>query len=156
MLPKRKYIGSYNGMGVAVLTLGQRKAAKMKIVNTLVDYGPTGREVVGLHLEDIWKCKDRLACRDYVFKFDGLDYIKPVHVFRNCREALEYIDSERMKELGKRMDEIRGRIKSNEKEKRFLQGYSADTQKKMEEAIAVRDNRPWNKKKKGKQEADNG
>ena len=156
MLPKRKHIDSYNGMGVAVLTLGQRKAVKLKIVNTLVSYGPTGREVVGLQLHNIWKYKDRLACRDYVFKFNGLEYIKPVHVYRNCREALEYIDSERMKELGKRMDEIRGRIESNKKEKRFLQEYSADTQKKMEEAIAVRDNRPWNRKKKGKQEADNG
>ena len=151
MLPKRKYIRSYIGMGVAVPIYGQSQAVKLKIIGMLVSYDRQGASIEGLRLENIDMYKNMLRVNS-VFMRNGLTYVNPKIVFGSKREAIDFIDEEAKSEAERKMSYYEDELKKLEDREKnvnaaiqMLQAKIQACQEKIDEAIKVKRSRKWNK-----------
>lgn len=143
MLPKRKYIRSYIGMGVAIPIYGQTQAVKLKIIGMLVSYDRQGASIEGLRLENIDMYKNIL--RYGVFERNGLTYVNPKTVFGSKREAIDFIDEEAKSEAERKMSYYEDELKKLEHQANNVKAEIQRYQAKIDEAIKTKRSRKWNK-----------
>lgn len=147
MLPKRKYVKSYVGMGVALRTYGQEKAIKLKIKSVLTTMKENECIVVGIELEDFESQKYRLeACNNYI-ELREKKYISPLFVYRNRKEVIQDYDNKRIDELTRRKQELTEKMKTIQGQYDYFSKDLADCNEKLSEAMKVCQNRKWNLKK---------
>lgn len=149
MLPKRKYVKSYIGMGVALKTYGQEKVIKLKIKSVLTTEDDDGRTVMGVELEGFEAQKYRLrACNsNCCFELKGIKYVDPLFVYRNRKEVIQSYDSERIDELTRRRKELTERMSAVQKQYDYFLNDLSDCNQKLDEIMKVYKNRKWNLKK---------
>lgn len=144
MLPKRKYIRSYIGMGVALPIYGQTQAVKLKIIGMLVSYDCQGAFIEGLRLANIVLYKDVLVY-DCTFERNGMTYVDPKTVFRCKREAIEYIDEIAKSEIERKMSAFDNEVKKLEDQLNYMKSEKQAYEKKIDKVIKTIQSRKWNK-----------
>ena len=144
MLPKRKYIRSYIGMGVAIPIYGQVQAVKLKIIGMLVSYDSQGASIEGLRLENIVLYKDVLVY-DCTFERNGMTYVDPKMVFGSRREAVDYVDDLVVSKDKSKIAHYENEMKRLKSQSDAIKAEIDEYRKRLDKAITTKQKRKWNK-----------
>lgn len=139
MIPERKDVKEYVGMGVGIMCIDGR-ARKFKITNVLSIACFSGIKVMGVILD----CPKWMIPGKSQFTALGVEYVKPDVLFRTKRLAAENYDRLKIEKCRDELKQLEGDIETAEKKMEYLLAEKNEAMEWLREAETTMASRKWN------------